>query len=213
MKDSNDLYFAILNFNDEVCNQLYDEFHALIWFVAKGKIDDVETIKDLEMEIYGKIIQNIDKVKDPKKFKNYVGSIINNTIFSYLRNKNKEKIEVLDRDEIEIVAADHVEDDRSIKFEDILQYLDKKERIILSNRIMFQLPFREIGMIIDESEQTVRRRYRSAIAKIRVSLDNDGYYVSALKKKIKDKEAQEKEIENHSKHIIKFKKEDKDRDE
>ncbi len=183
MRDSEDIYFDLINFNEDACYKLYEEFHALIWYLARSKINDIEVIKDLELEIYEKIILNTYRVKDPKKFRSYVCSIINHTILSKMREKVREQIEIIESEELELkIFEKEMNRERNISFDDVLEYLNEDERDIVYDYIVLQMPFRNIGNVLKMSEHKVRRKYNNAIKKIRINLDKEGYYVRPLQK-------------------------------
>ncbi len=163
---------------DDAFNTLYDEFHNLIWFLAKQVITNDEDIAELEINVFEKIFRNVRKIENPESFKAYVGSIINNEIRGMFKKLKRNKCTILDVEEIDCLANNTT---RSDEFDDLIAYLEPFEGVVMINKFVFCMEISQIAKCCNLTELQTRRIIDKSLEKIRNCLDKDGYYVKGIR--------------------------------
>lgn len=145
----------------------YDLVSPAIFFTIKKYIKDAMNIEDIMQEVMLKFINNIHNVDPKKNIKSYLTTIARNKSIDLLRSKKN-----LEYDDNHIYQLE-IDYDYENKYIWLLDTLDKKKREIVYLRIIEELKFKDIAVIVEEPLNTVLWRYREAMKKLKKELKNN----------------------------------------
>ena len=143
---------------------LYYGLHKQIYFLAlailRNKPDAEDTVQNTFLAING----NIDKYRGTTSGKNWVLTVARNKALDLYRSNNRiSKLEVTNL----IAFPDEYEEEYSDIFEKVMLDLNTTERQIVIMHLMMDLTHKDISGITKIPEGSVRRKYASAINKLK----------------------------------------------
>ena len=180
-------------------NELYEKCNRLVYSIAFSILKNKEDSEDIVQIVFMKISQ-IDKNNLPTVNEaSWLYSLTKNETLNYLRKKKQE----IDIDEIYYIAEEDKEINKIIdndSYNKIIAKLDKQEQEIVSLKILSNLSFREISVILDIPIGTVQWKYYSSLYTLRLLLGNISMAIIGIllyiKGNIKNRTMQETNINN-----------------
>ena len=180
-------------------NELYEKCNRLVYSIAFSILKNKEDSEDIVQIVFMKISQ-IDKNNLPTVNEaSWLYSLTKNETLNYLRKKKQE----IDIDEIYYIAEEDKEINKIIdndSYNKIIAKLDKQEQEIVSLKILSNLSFREISVILDIPIGTVQWKYYSSLYTLRLLLGNISMSIIGIllyiKGNIKNRTMQETNINN-----------------
>lgn len=145
----------------------FDEFYSmtskLVYYVIADIIKNKQTIEDLMQDTYLKFIQNINNVNPNQNPNAYLAQIAKNLA---LNEFNKHKRVVVDDTYFTNLKDPNEKKDSGIDL-GIINYLDGEEKEVVTLKIIGELKFREIAVMLNKPMGTVQWIYNNAIKKLR----------------------------------------------
>lgn len=145
----------------------FDEFYSitskLVYYVIADIIKNKQTIEDLMQETYMKFIQNIENVNPSKNPNAYLAQIAKNLAINEF---NKRKRVVVDDTHFTNLKDPKTNEDSGIDL-GIINYLAGIEKEVVTLKLIGDLKYREIAVILDKPMGTVQWIYNTAIKKLR----------------------------------------------
>lgn len=180
-------------------NELYEKCNRLVYSIAFSILKNKEDSEDIVQIVFMKISQ-IDKNNLPTVNEaSWLYSLTKNETLNYLRKKKQE----IDIDEIYYIAEEDKEINKIIdddSYNKIIAKLNKQEQEIVSLKILSNLSFREISVILDIPIGTVQWKYYSSLYTLRLLLGNISMAIIGIllyiKGNIKTRTMQETNINN-----------------
>lgn len=180
-------------------NELYEKCNRLVYSIAFSILKNKEDSEDIVQIVFMKISQ-IDKNNLPTVNEaSWLYSLTKNETINYLRKKKQE----IDIDEIYYIAEEDKEINKIIdndSYNKIIAKLDKQEQEIVSLKILSNLSFREISVILDIPIGTVQWKYYSSLYALRLLLGNISMAIIGIllyiRGNIKNRTMQETNINN-----------------
>jgi len=126
---------------------------------------DFNTSEELTQETFYKALKNINKFKGESKLSTWLCQIAKNLWYDEIKRKKVKEISLEDSSGIvEIISNESIEDeaiskDTRIKLFERLQKLDSVTREVIYLRITGDLSFKEIGTILNKTENWARVTY------------------------------------------------------
>ena len=148
-------------------------------FVYKNVGNQAEA-EDITQEVFVKIWKNIRKFDRNKSFKPWIFQIAKNASIDFLRKKRSIPFSRFEDEKGQNALIDNtpapslnliekLSDKRTVSV--AMQYLNEKEQKIINLRHNDGMSFKEIADIFEESINTVKSRYRRALANMKKSID------------------------------------------
>lgn len=167
----------------ELVNDLYIRLSKKMFHIAMSILKKPESVEEAVANTYVKICQNIKKISllSSLELDPYCITILKNESYTLIR-KNKKYI--LNED----MAMDYIYQNESIESEEIfknleavelkesLSHLSKDERLFLYFKFVDNMTYKQIGILMDISEQAAAKRFQRIIAKLRKIYAGDGKY-------------------------------------
>lgn len=152
-------------------NNLYNEYNRLIYGIAFSISKNKEDSEDIVQIVFLKIFQ-MDKSKLPTNNEaSWLYSLTKNETLNYLRKKKQE----LNLDEIYYISEEDKELNKIIdndSYNRLIAKLDKKGQEIVSLKILSNMSFREISLLLNIPMGTVQWKYYTSLYTLRLLLGN-----------------------------------------
>lgn len=152
-------------------NNLYNEYNRLIYGIAFSILKNKEDSEDIVQIVFMKIFQ-MDRTKLPTNNEaSWLYSLTKNETLNYLRKKNQE----LNLDEIYYISEEDKELSKIIdndSYNRLIAKLDKQGQEIVSLKILSNMSFREISLLLNIPMGTVQWKYYTSLYTLRLLLGN-----------------------------------------
>ena len=145
----------------------FDEFYSmtskLVYYIIAGIIRNKDTVEDLMQDTYLKFIQNINSVNPNKNPNAYLAQIAKNLALNEFK---KSKRVVVDDTYFTNLKDHRYSGDSGIDL-GIINHLIGLEKEVVTLKLIGDLKFREIAVMLDKPLGTIQWIYNNAIKKLR----------------------------------------------
>ncbi|MCI8352209.1 MAG: sigma-70 family RNA polymerase sigma factor [Clostridia bacterium] len=140
--------------------QIYKEYFETVNKYLFCLTHSNDIAEELTQETFCKVVQKIDTYKGECKMSVWLCQIAKNLWYDRCR-KNKKMVNIVEADLLNLQALDITEDmvisnEEKISLYKKMQNLDEKTREVIYLRITGELSFKEIGIILDKTENWAR---------------------------------------------------------
>ena len=140
--------------------QIYKEYFETVNKYLFCLTHSNDIAEELTQETFCKVVQKIDTYKGECKMSVWLCQIAKNLWYDRCR-KNKKMVNIVEADLLNLQALDITEDmvisnEEKISLYRKMQKLDEKTREVIYLRITGELSFKEIGIILDKTENWAR---------------------------------------------------------
>ncbi len=160
--------------------ELYKENSKLVYNYLKSLCGNREIAEELTQETFYRAIKSANKFKGESKVSTWLCQIAKNVWIDYNKKESKLKLVSFESDEIikNLLVEKDLEGDIESRNEVINLYkkihkLDEKTKEVFYLRIKGELSFKEIGAILDKSEEWARITFYRGKIKLKEEFDND----------------------------------------
>lgn len=158
---------------------LYNRYEKLVYYKAISMLKDEHMAKDLTHDIFIKVFTSLAQFQGRSKFSLWVHSISFNTCVKYLNKKKKINIFDIDeeREESKDSSADDIDDKKQLELrldflQSFLQELKEEERYLILMKYIDGLTIREISVISQLKESTIKMKLKRTKAKLYLKYDS-----------------------------------------
>lgn len=163
---SNSLIQSFINDNSkDAFNIIYKRYYNYVYFFIYSLVKNKENSEDILQDAFIKLILSKRKIKAIDKFEIYLIEIAKNTSFNFLKKNKCISLSYLDN-------INSKEDEYEIELDNLYKELNKKENIIVSYKLIYDLTFKEISKILNIKESQAYFIYSSSIEKIKDKIEN-----------------------------------------
>ena len=160
---------------DRKFDELFWEKRHLVEAIAKRYARTADLVDDLVQEIFLKVYLNLPKVLAADNRDAYVRRLAVNAVTDHFRAHREKMREVILSPELEVTLPDPGEGhetamlatQRAERFMEMVQALPEKRRHVMTLRLIDELPFRDIGEILDISEVSARNLFSIGMKQLR----------------------------------------------
>lgn len=147
--------------------EVYITFSPEVYSVAYGITNDRDEAQDLTQDSFVCVLENIETLKEPEKFKKWLMSITANKSKDYLKKKKPAIltdeqnfiIENLEENEISVLPERAVDtEERAQEMRDIIESISEDKRLCLILRYKYEMSYAEIAQALEISEGAVKSR-------------------------------------------------------
>ena len=157
--------------DEEAFEWIYERYFRLLEYVADRILEDEVESKDVAQESFLKAFMNVDSYKEDVSFLSWLCAIARNEA---LDRKRKRRWTNLDEEEMKKLPSKEEGPKEKARNQEILdrmaEILDKEDYDLVVYRVVFQLPYKEIGKLLDRPVSVLIPRYDRAIKKLRKEL-------------------------------------------
>ena len=193
------IFSEIRQGNTNKLNDLYENYNKLIYGIAFSILKNKEDSEDIVQIVFMKIFQ-IDKNKLPTSNEaSWLYSLTKNETLNYLRKKKQE----INLDEIYYISEEDKELNKIIdddSYNRLITKLDKQSQEIVSLKILSNMSFREISLLLNMPMGTVQWKYYTSLYTLRLLLGNISMVIIGIlllvKGNLRNREIPESNINN-----------------
>jgi len=172
------LIFRLKQGRREALRQIYDKYKVELLKLAVVLIGDVNTAEDIVHDVFVKFAQSANRIRLTGSLKNYLVTSVINRVRNYLRDSNRHCQTSLEGTDLLLSSERGPErwailSEQLAKLSGALRELPYEQREVISLRMEMDMTFRRIATLQRASVNTVKGRYRYAIAKLRSLLNSD----------------------------------------
>ena len=160
-------------------DELYKKYSKYIFYYLNSLSEDVYIAEELTQETFYKAIKGINKFNNDCKISTWLCKIAKNTWNDYLRKSKLQKNFSIDDENFveKMIFEQSFEDNVEDKSEIISLYkyiheLDEDTREVFYLRLKGELSFKEIGEILDKSEDWARLTFYRGKIKLKEAMNN-----------------------------------------
>lgn len=158
--------------NAEAYTKLMLEIRNDLYKICKTRITNDDEIDDVIQETMIRSFKNIRKLKDNKKFKSWIITILINNCNKLYKEKQKHKLINIDDENYKSIEnkqySNSIETkDDDLDFYNLISDLKYEERIIIILYYSERFTFKEISKILHTNENTIKTRLYRAKEKIK----------------------------------------------
>ena len=169
----------IKNGDSDKINVLYSKYNRLVYGIAFSILKNKEDSEDIIQIVFAKIFE-MDKEKLPTNNEtSWLYSLTKNETLNYLR-KQKEDVNL---DDIYYIAEEDEELKKIIekdKYNRIISKLNEQEREIVSLKILSNMSFKEIALLLKMPIGTVQWKYYTALHTLKLLLGNISMFILGI---------------------------------
>lgn len=159
--------------------ELYKKYSKLVFYYLNSRCGNYDIAEELTQETFYKAIKGINKFNNEYKISTWLCQIAKNTLIDYLRKeKNQKFISINDENFIERTIFDESFEDTLVNKSEIISLykyiheLDEDTREVFYLRLKGELSFREIGEILNKSEDWARLTFYRGKIKLKEVMNN-----------------------------------------
>lgn len=156
--------------NNQAFTELILSVENDLYSIAKMRVKNEEQINDILQETMLSAYINLPKLKENKYFKTWIIKILINKCNKSFKHKSLISLE--DNDIENYVSTGEFENGE-LKFEDIISFLNKDEKTILTLYYYLGYTTKEIGRILNKREGTITSKISRAKQKIKNKYKGD----------------------------------------
>lgn len=157
-----------------VQREIYKEFYELVYGIVYYMVLDHASTEDIIQESFLKVVLHAPPIDDDAKLKNWMKTVVKNTVYSFLRKHKNRRNEV---DVDSVVISDErlwreqqsASVEREIEFQAMAEAIERaldelkpEYRALIELRWKRELSYKEIADELDTSEETVKHRLHRA---------------------------------------------------
>lgn len=158
-------------------NQFVSEHLRRVFLLVYRIVGNVPDAQDLTQEVFIKVLQRQDQLRDPGKAAHWLSRIATNTAIDHLRRHGRAPL--VEFDDLPAPLSSPAENpeqqvlraERERRLEDGLETLSERERVALLLRDVEDLPAEEVARAMRCSKATVRSHIANARIKFRRYLE------------------------------------------
>ena len=141
---------------EEIYKEYFETVNKYLFCLTRN--NDIS--EELTQETFYKAVKKVNTYKGDCKMSVWLCQIAKNLLFDYYR-KNKRILDIEEKELFDIQALENVEEQLILKDEKLslyrkMQKLDEKTREVMYLRITGELSFKEIGTILNKTENWAR---------------------------------------------------------
>ena len=158
--------------------EIYKEYSKIVYNYILSLTCNSEIAEELIQETFYSAVKNINKFRNESNIKTLLCKIAKNKWIDYLSKSKKSNEVAIDEIEEKFLLVNSFEEEFSNKENVIDLYkkihnLDEKTREVIYLRIRADLNFKEIGLIMGETENWARVTFYRAKVKLKEEFDNE----------------------------------------
>ena len=196
-QEIHNIFQQIKHGKKEAIEELFKKYKKLIERISFTIVKSMDITEEISQMVFVKIIQiDINKLPENNEL-SWLYTVTKNQTIDYLR-KEHNNVNIDDIYEIsEETRIDEIIDMDT--YNNMIECLSEQEKEIVSLKVLGDLKFREIGLILNMPTATVQWRYYKALHSLRLFLANAAMFIITFMLYIKNKSVFENSLNSISK--------------
>ncbi len=156
-------------------SELYRRNATPVFYYLYSRVRNVADAEDLTSQTFVTALENLPKLRDPRKFTPWVFSIARNKALDFFRQSQRRPTTDYNEelDQIKAVGGElsQTDEDRLADLECLITRLSPLEQEYLRLRIVADLPFAEIASILSEPETRIKKKYYRLLERLQAQVE------------------------------------------
>jgi RNA polymerase sigma-70 factor (ECF subfamily) len=156
-------------------SELYHRNATPVFYYLYSRVRNVADAEDLTSQTFVTALENLPRLRDQRKFTPWVFNIARNKAFDFFRKTQRRPTADYDEelDETKAVGWDlsQTDQDRLRDLECLISRLSPPEQEYLRLRIVADLPFAEIALILCEPETRIKKKYYRLLERLQTQVE------------------------------------------
>lgn len=155
--------------------ELYRKNAAPVFYYLYSRVRNVAEAEDLTSQTFVTALENLSRLRDPRKFTPWVFTIARNKATDFFRQSQRQPtvdyVEELDQPKPVGVELNQADRDRLLDLECLISRLSVLEQEYLRLRIVADLPFTAIAAILGEPETRLKKKYYRLLERLQAQVE------------------------------------------
>jgi RNA polymerase sigma factor (sigma-70 family) len=156
---------------DESFENIYNIYIKNLYFTALVILKNQQDAEDAIQEVLIDVYKGLKNLKDLTYLKTWLTRILINRCNKILKKRKKSNLYTQGIDLLNFTDALNIEDKLLIK--QIIESLDKEDRMLIMLRFLNDLEIKEISKILNKPEGTIKSKIHRLLKKIKLELDKE----------------------------------------
>ena len=154
---------------------LYDQWLSPVYRYFYYRVGNVKEAEDLTSQVFLKVYEELPRYRDKGRFSAWLFTIVRNKTADYFRSPHPEvPLDTIDSGDRTFDLLDQtVRSDELRRLDRLIRTLPEEEQELIRLRFVVQLGYREIGAVLNRSEDAVRKNISRLLARMQVQLEVD----------------------------------------
>lgn len=159
--------------NPTAFKHLYQKWLNPIYRYFYFKVGNVKDAEDLSSQVFLKAFESLPRYKDQGNFSAWLFSIAHTKAVDYYRKPSKDISidQITEMDQLTDPLIQAIENDEVRRILNLLKYCSEEEQEMIRLRYMAELNYRQIGIIMNRSEEAVRKQISRLIDRLQAQLE------------------------------------------
>lgn len=163
--------------------EIYEKYSKIVYNYLVSLTNNVELSQELMQETFYSAVKSINKFKGDCSVKTWLFKIAQNKWKNYLKHSKNKQIYSLDEDTEEIekdllepsFENDLYEKEKIMTLYKSIHKLDEKTKEVIYLKLKSDFTFKEIGEILNKSEEWARVTFYRGKQKLKEDIENEGF--------------------------------------
>jgi RNA polymerase sigma-70 factor (ECF subfamily) len=155
--------------------ELYRRNVSRVFYYLYSRVHNVADAEDLTSQTFVTALENLSKLRDPRKFTPWIFTIARNKALDSFRKSTRHPTadfdEDLDQARAEGMGLCQTDQDRLQDLQHLISRLNPREQEYLRLRIVADLPFTEIALILNEPETRIKKKYYRLLERLQAQVE------------------------------------------
>lgn len=162
----------------EAFDSLVKKYQREIYFLALRFVKNREDAEEVTQQAFVKAFEKLSGFRGDASFKTWLYQVAMNQSRSFLRSRktvlelNEEVAQKTTREDTPLGGL--MKSETALEAAQLIQELPEKQKNVVTLRIVHELSYREIGEIVDCSEQTAKVNFHYGIENLRKKMKQNG---------------------------------------
>ena len=152
--------------------ELYRRHVNQVFYYLYSRVRDTHEAEDLTSQTFITALESFHQLRDKGKFVPWLFTIARNKATDHFRQQKRRPITTLDEElapsALKTEPRDH---DRLIELERLIQSLDAREQEYLRLRLVADLPFAQIAVILRQPETRIKKSYYRLLERLQAQVE------------------------------------------
>ncbi|MCH4889488.1 RNA polymerase sigma factor [Acidaminobacter sp. JC074] len=154
--------------NEETYRIIIQTYQQQIFSYIYKMVKCKEDAEDLTQETFLKVFKKLDSLREPSLVKSWLYQIAYRTVVNHIKKQKLKSFSLFTNpDSINDLVYESNDETYSEKAIQIFATLDHKEHTLLTLRVVEEMSYDEISLIMGKSSATLRKRYERLIKRLR----------------------------------------------
>ena len=155
--------------------ELYRRNVSRVFYYLYSRVHNVADTEDLTSQTFVTALENLSKLRDPDKFTPWIFTIARNKALDFFRKTTRHPTvdfdEDLDQAMVGGMGLCQTDQERLHDLEHLISRLNPREQDYLRLRIVADLPFTEIALILNEPETRIKKKYYRLLERLQAQVE------------------------------------------